>query len=191
MIIYEATKQEFVEEFLDQTIIDSLAQNYTVKIGKVKESERRAWSNSLMFMYQVLEDSGIPNDMGVALEYKIPYTNNRIDVILTGYIDESVNSAVVIELKQWSEVEQAEDKVGYVVTMLGGKRVATEHPSYQAWSYAYMLENYNEAVMEKHFNVRPCAFLHNYCIADNDVLLDKKYAEFHLLRLFRTLCQEC
>lgn len=178
MIIYEATKQEFVEEFLDQTIIDSLVQNYTVKIGKVKESERRAWSNSLMFMYQVLEDSGIPNDMGVALEYKIPYTNNRIDVILTGYIDESVNSAVVIELKQWSEVEQAKDKVGYVVTMLGGKRVATEHPSYQAWSYAYMLENYNEAVMEKHFNVRPCAFLHNYCIADNDVLLDKKYEEF-------------
>ena len=87
MIIYEATKREFVDAFLDQTIIDSLVRNYTVKVGKVKESERRAWNNSLMFMYQVLEDGEIPNDTGVALEYKIPYTNNRIDVILTGYAE--------------------------------------------------------------------------------------------------------
>lgn len=178
MIVYETTKEKFVSDFLDQTIIDSLVENYTKKIGKVREGEYRAWNNSLMFMYQVLEDSMIPNDMGVALEYKIPYTNNRIDVILTGYTTEMLNSAVVIELKQWSEVEQTEDKVGYVVTMLGGKKTATEHPSYQAWSYAYMLENYNESVIEKRFKIQPCAFLHNYSIGQNDVLLDTKYAEF-------------
>lgn len=178
MIIYESTKKEFVNDFLDQTLIDSLIKKYTMKIGKVKENEQRAWNNSLMFMYQVLEDKEIPDDMGVALEYKIPYTNNRIDVILTGYIDEKVNSAVVIELKQWSEVEQSKDKVGYVVTLLGGKQVQTEHPSYQAWSYAYMLENYNEAVIENHFNIQPCAFLHNYSLSANDVLLDTKYSEF-------------
>lgn len=79
MIIYEATKKEFVDEFLDQTIIDSLAKNFEIKIGRVKENEYHAWNNSLMFMYQVLEDCELPNDMGVALEYKIPYTNNRID----------------------------------------------------------------------------------------------------------------
>lgn len=178
MIIYEATKSEFVDAFLDQTIIDSLVENYTMKIGKVKESERRAWNNSLMFMYQVLEDSEIPNDTGVALEYKIPYTNNRIDVILTGYVEEHTNSAVVIELKQWSQAEQAEDKVGYVVTMLGGSKAATEHPSYQAWSYAYMLENYNEAIIENQFSIQPCAFLHNYTLTDEDVLLDAKYERF-------------
>lgn len=178
MIIYEATKREFVDAVLNQTIIDTLVENYTIKIGKVKESERRAWNNSLMFMYQVLEDHGIPNDMGVALEYKIPYTNNRIDVILTGYMEENANSAVVIELKQWSQVEQAKDKVGYVVTVLGGGKVATEHPSYQAWSYAYMLENYNEAVEENQFSIQPCAFLHNYSLLDNDVLLDQKYEKF-------------
>lgn len=178
MIVYEATKKKFVDDFIDQTIIDTLVKNYSMKIGRVRDSELRAWNNSLMFMYQVLEDQAIPNDMGVALEYKIPYTNNRIDVILTGYIEEHINSAVVIELKQWSEVEQAEDKVGYVVTMLGGKKVATEHPSYQAWSYAYMLENYNEAVIENNFSIQPCAFLHNYPLAENDVLLDSKYAEY-------------
>ena len=184
MIVYEATKKEFIDDFIDQTIIDSLVNNYTLKIGRVKDSELRAWNNSLMFMYQVLEDGAIPDDMGVALEYKIPYTNNRIDVILTGYMEAHVNSAVVIELKQWSEVEQTEDKVGYVVTMLGGKKVATEHPSYQAWSYAYMLENYNEAVIENNFSVQPCAFLHNYALAEDDVLLDSKYAHGCTLKLF-------
>lgn len=178
MIIYEATKREFVDAFLDQTIIDTLVENYTIKIGKVRESERRAWNNSLMFMYQVLEDQGIPGDMGVALEYKIPYTNNRIDVILTGYMEENTGSVVVIELKQWSQVEQAKDKVGYVVTVLGGGKVATEHPSYQAWSYAYMLENYNEAIIENRFSIQPCAFLHNYSLMDDDVLLDAKYKKF-------------
>lgn len=178
MIVYEATKKEFVDDFIDQTIVDSLVKNYTMKIGRVKDSELRAWNNSLMFMYQVLEEQTIPDNMGVALEYKIPYTNNRIDVILTGYIEEHIKSAVVIELKQWSEVEQAEDKVGYVVTMLGGKKVATEHPSYQAWSYAYMLENYNEAVIENNFSIQPCAFLHNYPLVEDDVLLDSKYAEY-------------
>lgn len=62
--------------------------------------------------------------------------------------------------------------------MLGGKKVETEHPSYQAWSYAYMLENYNEAVIENNFSIQPCAFLHNYPLAEHDVLLDSKYAEY-------------
>jgi len=178
MIIYEATKRNFINEFLDQTLIESLVKNYEAKIGKVRRSEYNAWDNSLMYLYQVLEDCEIPDDMGVGIEYKIPYTNNRIDVILTGYIEGNINSAVVIELKQWSKVEQAQDKVGYVVTMIGGGRVATEHPSYQAWSYAYMLKNYNESVIEKHFNVQPCAFLHNYSLLEDDVLLDHKYEEF-------------
>lgn len=178
MIVYESVKKDFLNDFLNQTLIDSLLQNYTKKLGRVRESEKRSWENSLMFMYQVLEDQEIPYDMGIALEYKIPYTNNRIDVILTGYNKKRSNCAVIIELKQWSTVEQSKDKVGYVVTMFGGSKVTTEHPSYQAWSYAYMLENYNEAVIEGKYEINPCAFLHNYSIRDKDVLLAERYSEY-------------
>lgn len=104
MIVYEATKKEFLEEIVNQTLLDNLCKSYMQKIGKVRSSERKSWQNSLMFMYLVLEDEEIPADMGVALEYKIPYTNNRIDMILTGMQDETVSSAVVIELKQWTDV---------------------------------------------------------------------------------------
>lgn len=36
------------------------------------------------------------------------------------------------------------------------------HPSYQAWSYASLLEGFNEAVYDQSIAVRPCAYLHNY-----------------------------
>lgn len=178
MIIYESTKEEFIEGFLDQTLIDALCEEYQKKLGRVKDSEFNAWKNSLMFMYQVLEDEGIPNDAGLALEYQIPYSRRRIDMILNGRDKDKQNSAVIIELKQWTDVEQSEEKVGYVVTMLGGSKRPTEHPSYQAWSYAFMLENYNEAVRENDFLVQPCAFLHNYSIRENDALLDNRYRTF-------------
>ena len=31
MIVYEATKKKFVDDFIDQTIIDSLVKNYSIK----------------------------------------------------------------------------------------------------------------------------------------------------------------
>ncbi|MEO6332484.1 MAG: DUF2075 domain-containing protein, partial [Gemmatimonadaceae bacterium] len=36
------------------------------------------------------------------------------------------------------------------------------HPSYQAWSYASLLEGFNTAVYEGGIHLRPCAYLHNY-----------------------------
>lgn len=180
MIVYESTKEEFIDNVLEQTLIDKLIEAYRKKIGKVNNSELSSWKNSLMFMYQVLEDSEIPNSTGVALEYQIPYAKNRIDVILTGKDIGSKNTAVVIELKQWTEVEQTEEKVGYVVTLLGGNKQPTEHPSYQAWSYAYMLENYNMAVRENEYKIQPCAFLHNYSLGQDDNLLDIKYSRYFI-----------
>lgn len=180
MIVYETTKEEFINKFLEQTLIDNLCDSYEKKLGKVKESELNSWKNSLMFMYQVLEDEGIPNNTGLALEYQIPYSRKRIDIILTGIDKNSKKTAIIIELKQWTEVEQSEEKVGYVVTLLGGKKRLTEHPSYQAWSYAYILVNYNEAIKDNKIKVQPCAFLHNYKIEEADNLLDEKYEKYIL-----------
>ncbi len=36
-----------------------------------------------------------------------------------------------------------------------------EHPSYQAWSYACYLHDYNEAAHDDRILLRPCAYLHN------------------------------
>lgn len=46
----------------------------------------------------------------------------------------------------------------------------TTHPSYQAWSYVSMIEDYNEDVRKYKIKLKPCAYLHNYRLQENDDL---------------------
>jgi hypothetical protein len=100
------------------------------------------------FMHRVVDDEAIPNDAGVAIEFGIPQTVKRIDFILTGRNSGDSPSAIIIELKQWAEARLTK-KDAIVNTLLGGARVETEHPSYQAWSYAALLEDFSETVRKR------------------------------------------
>ena len=183
MIIYENTKKGFSEDVLDGIIEDKLDSAIREKMGRgTPDSEKRSWISSLGFMNGVLLDPEMPNDMGVAVEYKIPHMGRRVDVILSGYNSSKENTAIVVELKQWNSVEKVEDEDGIVKTALGGGLVRTEHPSYQAWSYVRLISDYNEAVQELPIPMYPCAFLHNYVKREtNDPLLDPIY-QSHLDR---------
>jgi uncharacterized protein len=112
------------------------------------------------YMNNALLGAGIPADAGVAIEYRIPQTAKRVDFILTGLDGAGRRAAVIVELKQWSEAA-ATAKDGIVETFVGGAKREVEHPSYQAWSYAWYLRDYNEAVDEDGIELRPCAYLHN------------------------------
>ncbi|KAA3634547.1 MAG: DUF2075 domain-containing protein, partial [Proteobacteria bacterium] len=50
---------------------------------------------------------------------------------------------------------------GVVETFLGGSWREVEHPSYQAWSYAWFIRDYNEAAHDDQIHLRSCAYLHN------------------------------
>lgn len=51
-----------------------------------------------------------------------------------------------------------------------------EHPSYQAWSYAWYLRDYNEALHDDQIQLRPCAYLHN--LMDAEALNSALYAPY-------------
>ncbi len=112
-------------------------------------------------MAKVLNDDEIPGDAGVAIEYNIPQTGKRVDFILTGRSEDRSPHVIIVELKQWEQA-QLSDKDGVVVTYLGRGLQEVSHPSYQAWSYAALLEGFNEAVHEGGLVLQPCAYLHNY-----------------------------
>jgi hypothetical protein len=112
-------------------------------------------------MHLVLGDPEIPEDAGVGIEFQIPQTAKRIDVLLSGRNDEPGDRAVIVELKQW-ETAEATALDGIVRTPMGGGLVETTHPSYQAWSYAELLRDFNEAVYDDDVVLHPCAFAHNY-----------------------------
>lgn len=177
MLVYEATKQEFLEDVFHDELTTNIINNFNKKIGKVNESEVRSWDNSMQYMYRVLSDPEIPNDSGVAIEYRIPYSSKRVDFLITGRND-NAESVVVVELKQWEKVEKVEGKEAIVKTPMRHGIVETTHPSYQAWSYASLIEDYNENVQQESINIYPSAYLHNYIISDNkvqDPLLDPIY----------------
>ena len=177
MIVYASTKVNFREDVRNNQIVEKILADYRRNLGhSTSRSEMDSWKNSMMYMSNILEDNDIPDDTGVAIEYKIPQTSKRIDIILTGINKDKRSSAVIVELKQWSDAKIT-DKDGIVETFLGGSVRETSHPSYQAWTYAALLDDFNEAVQEKNISLNPCAYLHN--MKSDSVIKHSKY-KFYL-----------
>jgi DUF2075 family protein len=176
MIVYQATKFDFSNDILEDRIEHKIYDFFRKYLGKgTSPREVSSWKNSLQYMDRVLNDSAIPDDCGVAIEYEIPQTSKRLDFILTGITENDRECAVLVELKQWSEAKLSE-KDGVVRTFVGGREGDHAHPSYQVWSYATLLQNFNETVAEDNISLVPCAYLHNY-EADN-VIRNDHYREY-------------
>ena len=100
MIIYSDTKTGFLGDILDGVLDEKLESLMRERFGKgTPEGELRAWRNSLTYMGNIIGQSSIPDDSGIAIEYGIPYTSKRVDLIVTGLNEHGGNSAVIIELK--------------------------------------------------------------------------------------------
>lgn len=163
MIVYQADKQQFLHDTEEREIDDViLGRWHAAKGGKgPPESERRSWRESLARMATVLRDAAIPADVGVGIEFFVVGSMKRIDVTLTGYGDDGVRRALIVELKQWERLE-ARPGDAVVRTWIGRRHEDVPHPCYQAWSYAALLEGFNTAVDECPIVLHPCAYLHNY-----------------------------
>lgn len=162
MIIYRATKKQFVDDVFNDTIADNIDSAFVEHLGRhTSPNEVRSWQNSMQYMYKVVNMPELPDEVGVAIEYQIPLTAKRIDFIISGLNANKKEQLVIVELKQWEDA-QPTNKPGIVVTRFQQGKAEVAHPSYQAWSYAYMLSNYNLTVQEQGVEISPCAYLHNY-----------------------------
>ena len=137
MVIYSNIKSGFIHDLptLPNILKDSIAK----KLGEdSSEGEILSWQNSLRYMADVVNDKEIPDDAGIALEYNIPVTNNRIDFLISGLNADGVMQVILVELKQWQHVQPTE-KDGIVVTRYADGMKETTHPSYQVACYASLL----------------------------------------------------
>lgn len=162
MIVYQAEKHEFLRDVREREIDEVILEQYRAKTGRsVGKGEQRSWANSLQHMANVLDDTAIPQDLGVAIEFILPQSMKRIDVTLAGRGGDGVRRAVIVELKQWDSAT-ATTQDGIVMARMGTGPRREVHPSYQAWSYAAFLRGFNEAVYDGGIELSPCAYLHNY-----------------------------
>lgn len=172
-VIYSSTKTDFMA---DVDIATTVEASFVREIGyRPAPAQVSAFRNSLPYMRRVMEVPEIPGDAGIAIEYKIPSTSKRIDFIITGKNEDNKPVLVLVELKQWDKAEITEMD-GIVKTFVGGNIREVEHPSYQVWSYATLLEDYNSNIQDDHIGIEPCAYLHNY--QEDNVIKNDFYKEY-------------
>lgn len=126
-------------------------------------------------MAKVLNHDSIPEGCGVAVEYGIPQTSKRIDMLLSGRDEAGRDNLLIIELKQW-ETAKRTTMDAVVRARFSQGEVDTSHPSYQSWSYAELLRNFSETVYKEEVPLQPCAYLHN--CRDGKDLIDSFYAHY-------------
>lgn len=131
MIVYSGMKKNFMSAVEEDSIAFEIEKNiHNLMHKRTAANEFRSWENSLEYMYKVLNDREIPEDSGIAIEYNIPQTSKRVDFIISGYDKRKEPNVIIIELKQWDNVEEVEGQDALVQTFIGGVFRKVVHPSY-------------------------------------------------------------
>jgi DUF2075 family protein len=176
MIVYYKTKKDYLADCLtnaiDKIVLDLVKEKLKHGVGK---SQQLAWKHSLLTMFALLSDPDIPADCGICIEYKVPYSGKLIDFMITGQNEQGLDQVIIVELKQW-QAASATSKEALVRTRFQHGEQDVTHPSYQAWSYAALLEDFNLTVQEENIALHPCAYLHNY--EQDEVLTGAAYADY-------------
>ncbi len=179
MIVYENRLSDFINDVDLNKISDILEKNLHDKhIGGGSPAEVNAWNNSLHFMKDVLQCPEIPNDCKVAIEYNIPQTSKRVDFMIIGADRDKKDHIVIVELKQWAQVQKVDNWSKHSVLSDLRSHQPTPHPSYQAFSYKSLILNYCDVDDLCYDSLSPCAYLHNMSEGFRDVLEDQLYHEW-------------
>lgn len=176
--VYSSTCQDFIRDVGTGQIAAIVERAYTRAYGhSTSESEIRSWKNSLAALSNILDHGDVPSDLGLGIEFQIPKTSKRIDVLLSGTSALDESSVLIVELKQW-EFANKTTMDGVVNTFVGGGNRDVQHPSYQSWSYAQLLRDFAVVVEDESMILNSCAYLHNMTTAGD--LKDPFYSH-HLL----------
>lgn len=176
MIIYSNTTKDFIADILENTLTDKMSDNFIQRFGKKPGArELVSWQNSLPFIRNLIDLAGLTDNM-IALEYEVPYNQNRIDCLLFGKGLDSSSNIVLIELKQWSTVKALDDEGNFVETYTGGNDRVVAHPSQQAKGYHNYLQGFiSEFEAQPPLLLFSCAYCHNYVKDSTTGLFDPIY----------------
>ncbi len=179
--MYSGTSLDFIDHTQREQIAGQLSDNYFEHFRyRASESEVRSWQNSLVRMASVFELADL-RDQGVIVEYQLPLTSKRLDVMVTGHGSEGVPGAVIVELKQWDRVESSTiDEC--VATFVGGRVRDVLHPSRQAGDYQQYLMDTHTSFSGGGIVLRSCGYLHNLHRDHAQEIFDEK---------FETLVRQC
>lgn len=178
MIVYQGLIKDFHQDVINGIIADRIEDGFKKHgYSHNNPAEHRAFVNSFPQLDGVFDSSfGVNQDLTVAIEFQIPLTAKRIDFIVCGKDENDNKNAVIIELKQWEDIKLT-NKKDLVITYVAKAYREEPHPSYQAYSYAKTIENFNETVQKNNISLYPCAFLHNFKESNREKIENDRYKE--------------
>ena len=145
----------------DGSLAERLLEQMLHRMGRrPSPSEVLSWERSLPPLAQDLVDAGL-GKVEVLLEYHLPLTSKRADVVLVGRHPRTGGlSVVVVELKQWSGARAWEDDPELVL-IDGYPRDPRLHPVAQVQGYCGYLSDFVKALEDEVDAVAGVAYLHN------------------------------
>jgi hypothetical protein len=144
---------------------------------KPHSSEYNSWGNSCQHLKNLVSLAGLTDNM-ICLEYEVPYNTGRIDCMLFGRGEDKKAYTVLMELKQWSKVDELDDEENFVETFTGGNFRKVPHPSQQVEGYHNHLINFVQVYeVDENFDLFSCAYCHNYTKESGKGLFAKRYAK--------------
>src|SRR3712207_2358870 len=144
-------------------------------------AEIRSWNASLAALAADLEQADL-GGVEVLVEYQLPLSSKRVDVILAGqHPRRGGPSYVVIELKQWTTAALFEDEPELVVQPTYGPRPIL-HPVAQVRGYVEYMLDFLGTLHSTDDVLTGAAYLHN--ATDDRVAALRGYPQDNLARFF-------
>ncbi|HEX6519803.1 MAG TPA: DUF2075 domain-containing protein [Streptosporangiaceae bacterium] len=166
MTAFRVSAASLVVSPMERQLAGIIADHLRMTTGRSpSESERKSWRRSLPILAHDLVEAGLGN-VEMLIEYQLPLTSKRADVVLAGADRRTGGDAyVVVELKQWSHAELYEDDERLV--LVEGMHGQRDHPLLQVRGYCDYIVDFVASLRGNENAVRGVAYLHN--AADLDV----------------------
>lgn len=143
-------------------------------------SEQESWRQSLYRFIQLLAKHGLGHLMLIA-EYQLIL--ERIDALLFGRGEKDQLVMTIVELKQWSRLEDnLLEKVTEVPIKIGHETVYRAHPIFQTNQYRKQLTHHHSFCQENQVHIETLQYLDNY-IGDKEAFFSGVYSDYDTEKL--------
>ncbi|MGL4343286.1 MAG: DNA/RNA helicase domain-containing protein [Metamycoplasmataceae bacterium] len=181
MIIYKNSIKGFIEDsYRNEILVAKIVANMKEKIGySVSEKEKNSWKTTLCNTSRLFAKLNPIEEQYILLEFKVPKSKKRIDIILVGKNGNTKN-LMIIELKGWSQVQL--DNNSNLLKINTSYRESI-HPAFEAYDYKKILDD-RFSDLKKEFKISTSAFLPNFIPGIDNPLENTKYNE--IINLVKT-----
>lgn len=144
-----------------ESLVEQMLEQMLYRTGRrAAPAEQQSWKRSLPTLAADLVDAGL-GAVEMLVEYHLPLTSQRADVVLAGTHPETGEASyVVVELKQWSAAYtfEGDPEIVEVPGLPGGPRL---HPVIQVRGYCDYLLDFARVMADRPDALAGFAYLHN------------------------------